>query len=183
MTAEPVFITLGSNIAPEANLPRAVRRLRERLTLRAASRVYRGAPLDAGGRVAAGQGYFLNAAVLVETDLPPAALKFDVLRAIEAEMGRVRGADRYAPRPIDLDIALYGDLVLNDPESRLTLPDPEIITRAHVALPLADLAPDFVHPVTGETLAAIAARFRNQPDIALHAIDLALLAPVEERAP
>ncbi len=172
MKPAPVFVTLGSNVAPESNLPRAVRLLGERLALRAVSRVYRTAPLDASGRVMIKQGHFLNAAALVETDLPPAALKHDVLRPIEAEMGRVRSADKYAPRSIDLDIALYGDLVLDDPESRLTLPDPEITTRAHVALPLADLAPDFVHPVTGETLAAIGARFRGQPGVALHKINL-----------
>ncbi len=65
--------------------------------------------------------------------------------------------DKFAPRPLDLDIALFGDRVINDP--RLTVPDPDILTRAHVALPLADLAPEWVHPSTGQTLAQIAARF------------------------
>lgn len=167
-----VFVTLGSNIDPEVNLPRAVRLLAARLALRATSRVYQTAPLDARGDVAAGQGAFLNAAALVETDLPPVSLKFDVLRGIEAEMGRARTSDRYAPRPIDLDIALYGSLVIDDPDHRLTIPDPEILTRAHVALPLADLAPDFVHPVTGQTLAALAAPFVGAPGVSLFPLSL-----------
>ncbi|MBN1967398.1 MAG: 2-amino-4-hydroxy-6-hydroxymethyldihydropteridine diphosphokinase [Anaerolineae bacterium] len=162
-----VFITLGSNIEPETYLPRAVQQLAERFTILAVSRVYESAPLDATGAVAVGQGRFLNAAVLIDTDLHPAALKYGVLRAIEAALGRVRTADKFAPRTIDLDLALYGDLVLDAPDERLALPDPDILTQAHVALPLADLAPDFAHPVTGLTLADIASQFEGQTGIAI----------------
>jgi 2-amino-4-hydroxy-6-hydroxymethyldihydropteridine diphosphokinase len=165
---EQVFITLGSNINPEANLPEAVRRLAGRVTVRAASHVYQSAPLDAAGRPVADQGYFLNAAVLIETDQLPAALKFDVLRPIEAAMGRARTADKYAPRPIDLDIALYGRRVFDD----LAIPDPEIATRAHVALPLSDLAPGYIHPLTGQTLAAIAQALAGSPGITRHPLEL-----------
>jgi 2-amino-4-hydroxy-6-hydroxymethyldihydropteridine diphosphokinase len=167
LEVSPVFITLGSNIEPEKNLPRAVRRLAERFTLRAVSRVYRTAPLGSTA-----QADFLNAAVLIETNLPPLVLKYDVLRPLEASLGRVRGADKNAPRTIDLDIALYGGLILDDPAHRITIPDPEIITRAHLALPLADLAPDFVHPLAGRRLAEIAARFADQPGVTLHALTL-----------
>jgi 2-amino-4-hydroxy-6-hydroxymethyldihydropteridine diphosphokinase len=163
----PVFIALGSNIEPESNLPEAVRLLAERFRVRAVSRVYRTAPL---GLTA--QADFLNAAVLVETDLPPLALKYDVLRPIEASLGRVRGADKNAPRTIDLDIALYGDLILDDPAHRITIPDPEITTRAYLALPLADLAPDFVHPLAGRRLSEIAARFADHPGVTLYTLTL-----------
>jgi 2-amino-4-hydroxy-6-hydroxymethyldihydropteridine diphosphokinase len=163
----PVFIALGSNIEPEKNLPRAVRRLAGRFRVQAVSRVYRTAPL---GLTA--QADFLNAAALIETDLSPLALKYDVLRPIEASLGRIRGADKNAPRTIDLDIALYGDLILDDPAHRITIPDPDIITRAHLALPLADLAPDFVHPLAGRTLSEIAARFADHPGVTLHALTL-----------
>ncbi|MBN1200564.1 MAG: 2-amino-4-hydroxy-6-hydroxymethyldihydropteridine diphosphokinase [Anaerolineae bacterium] len=169
MTSNPVFITLGSNIAPEENLPRAVRLLAQRVTIKAVSRVYETPPIDASGQVNPDQGAFLNAAVLVETNLPPGALKLDVLRAIESRLGRVRSADKFAPRPIDLDIALYGDRVINDPAARITIPDPDSLTRAHVALPLADLAPGFAHPVTGQPLAAIAAPFAGQAGIIVRA--------------
>ena len=88
-----------------------------------------------------------------------------VLRPLEAELGRVRGPDRNAPRPIDLDIAFAGDLVVRDPALGLEIPDPEIIARAHLALPLADLAPEAVHPLDGRTLGAIAAGFADAPGV------------------
>lgn len=156
----PVFLTLGSNIEPRVNLPRAVALLAERLRLRAVSRVYETEPVGAPGAPP-----FLNAAVLIETNLAPRALKQDVLRPLEARLGRVRTGDPNAPRTVDVDVALYDELILEDPVNRITLPDPEILTRAHVALPLADLAPDWRHPVTGETLAAIAARFAGSPGV------------------
>ncbi len=176
----PVFITLGSNIAPEQNLPEAVRRLAaaEGLKLRGVSRVYETAPLDAQGAVNPEQAPFLNAAVLVDTDRDILDLKQHVLRAIEAEMGRVRSADKYAPRPIDLDIALYGDqvlgLIIEDPgdNHEIIFPDPDITRYAHIALPLADLDPEFRHPVSGETLGTIAARFQSTPGIRLHPLAL-----------
>ncbi len=169
-----VFITLGSNVEPERHLSRAAYLLGERFAIRAVSRVYQTAPLDASGHVS-DQPPFLNAAVLIDLDedLPPATLKYDVLRPLEARLGRVRSADKFAARTIDLDVALYGDLVLDDPEGRITLPDPDILTRAHVALPLADLAPGFVHPTTGHTLAEIAARLASQPGITIHPLTLA----------
>ncbi len=156
----PVLITLGSNIDPGRNLGRALELLRARLAVRAVSRVFESAAVGA-----AGAPPFLNAAVLVATDLPPRALKYRVLRPLEARLGRRRTADRNAPRTIDLDLALYGDLVLDDPEDGLVLPDPQILTCAHVALPLADLAPDARHPVTGQTLAEIADRFADTPAV------------------
>ncbi len=156
----PVLVVLGSNIEPEANLPAAARLLGERLTVEAASAVYRSAPVGSPGAPP-----FLNAAVAVVTDLDPGELKREVLRPIEAALGRVRGADRNAPRTIDLDLALYGRLVLRDPEHGLTLPDPSILEHAHVAVPLADLAPAFEHPTTGERLASIAARLAPGADL------------------
>ena len=159
--ATPALITLGSNIAPERNLPRAVALLRQNyhLTVRAISRVYESLPVSASGGVAEDPPPFHYAALLVESDgyYGPLALKFHVLRFIELLLGRARSADRFAPRPMDLDLALFGDCVLSSPH--LTLPDPDILTRAHVVLPLAEVAPDWRHPLTGQTLAAIAAGF------------------------
>lgn len=157
-----VFITLGSNIQPERNLVWAAGLLAEQAQVRRASHVYRAIALGPDGEPADKPDY-LNAALLIDLpdDVAPDQLKFRVLRPIEASMGRVRGADKFAPRPIDLDIALFGALVRDD----LGIPDPGILTHAHIALPLADLDPGFVHPVTGETLAQIAARFANAPGI------------------
>lgn len=144
-----VFIALGSNIDPERNLPEAVRRLAARCELLAVSPVYETAPVGKTD-----QPNFLNAAALIDTDRAAEVLKAQVLRAIEAELGRVRTEDKNAPRTIDLDIALYGDQVLDT--GTLRVPDPDIRRHAHVAVPLADLAPGMRHPETGETLASIA---------------------------
>lgn len=146
-----VFISMGSNIDAETNLPLAVRLLSERVKVIRASRVYETSPIGTTD-----QPPFLNAAVIVATQLAPWQLKHGVLRTIESRMGRIRRADRNAPRTIDLDIAMYGDLVHMDPMRGILLPDPGITTHAHVALPLADLDADHLHPVTRQTLAQIA---------------------------
>ena len=157
----PVFLTLGSNIHPEQNLPAALGLLRKRTHVQRVSRFYKslalgkqGEPLD--------QNYYLNAAVLLHVALgtDPVLFKSDVLRPLERLLGRRDTPDKYAPRPIDLDIALFGNVVIAP-----HLPDPEIYTRAYKALPLADTGPTFAHPVTGESLSDIAARFADAASI------------------
>ena len=80
-------------------------------------------------------------------------LKFGILRDIETELGRTRGADRYAARPIDLDLAVYGDAAIDEPDLRI--PDPDIRERPFVAVPLLELAPNLVMPDSGESLASL----------------------------
>ena len=158
------YILLGSNIDKERNLPAAVRLLCERSRVLAVSSVYETLPV---GRT--DQPTFFNVAVLIETPLSPAELKWQVLRPIEAQLGRVRTEDPNAPRTIDLDIVLFDDAVFELEGS--PIPDPAIREHPHVALPLAEIAPDYVHPVTGETLAEIASRLAaaagvwRRPDI------------------
>jgi GTP cyclohydrolase IA len=141
----PVLIALGSNIDPERNLAQAVSLLSRQpgIRLEAASRIYESAPV--GARTP--QPAYLNAAVLVETDLDPHALKM-ALRSIESALGRVRTEDKYAPRPIDLDIACYGQQVFDLDGS--PIPDPDILHYPHIAVPLADVAPDWIYPEQGE---------------------------------
>lgn len=146
-----VFLTLGSNLEPRANLERAVARLRQEVEVEALSGVWESEPWGAPGTPR-----FLNAAVRLRTALAPAALK-RLLRRIEAELGRRRGSQRNAPRTIDLDIALFGSQVIDDPGAELRIPDPEILERAYLALPLAEVGPEQVHPVSGQPLAEIAA--------------------------
>ncbi len=148
-----VFLLLGSNVRPEVNLPAAARKLVERARVLALSRVYETPAVGAPEAPT-----FWNAAVLIETDLAPLPLKGELLRPLEAELGRERTADRNAPRTLDLDLVLYGDLVLEDPERGLAIPDPDLLRFAHVALPVAELAPDLPHPRTREPLAEIARR-------------------------
>jgi dihydroneopterin aldolase/2-amino-4-hydroxy-6-hydroxymethyldihydropteridine diphosphokinase len=144
-----VFVSLGSNIDPAHNLVEAVRRLAVHCRLVAVSPVYETQPVGKTD-----QPNFLNAAALIETDLGAARLKDQELRVIELELGRVRTSDKNAPRTIDLDISLFNDQVL-DVEGR-HIPDPEILRFAHIARPLADLAPEYRHPETGQTLREIA---------------------------
>ena len=151
--ATRAYICLGSNIRPDENLPLAVARLAERVEVVASSRVY----LSAAKGVA-GLPPFLNAAVAVDARVEALELKFNVLRPLEAELGRVRTDNPDEPRTIDLDLALFGSLVVDDSEASLVLPEPDILSCAHVALPLADLAAELRHPTSGEKLSEIAAR-------------------------
>lgn len=152
-----MLLSLGSNIEPGQNLLDAVRFIAEKLTLSAVSRVYKTVPVGGSSGPS-----FLNAAVEIRDDLGPGALKFGVLRPIEKRLGRVRSQDPNAPRTIDLDISFYGQEVIHDPEAGLEIPDPEVLERAHVAIPLADVAPGFSHPVVDRTLFEIAAPFRGR---------------------
>lgn len=151
-----VLITLGSNLDRERKVPQALALLRRtpRLRIRAVSPIYESAPVGA----TTPQPAYFNAAALLETDLDPAALKA-TLQAIEDRLGRVRTADKYAPRTIDLDIAFYGQEVI-DLNGR-HIPDPEVEKLPHLALPLADVAPNWVHPELGLTLKEIAGRLRS----------------------
>jgi 2-amino-4-hydroxy-6-hydroxymethyldihydropteridine diphosphokinase len=100
------------------------------------------------------QANFLNAAALIETELAAAELKTNVLQVIEQELGRVRTEDKNAPRTIDLDISLFNEEVFDIGGRHV--PDPDILNYPHVAVPLADLAPEQRHPETGQTMAQIA---------------------------
>ena len=157
--ARTVLLTLGSNIDPERHLLAALDRLDALLGIDALSAIYEADPVGSPGTPR-----FLNAAVRLTTDRAPGELKSDVIRPLERRLGRVRTSDPNAPRTIDIDIAAVEGLVLDGPELRL--PDPEIVSRAHLALPLADVAPAFRHPTEGVTLGEIADRFKDEAGIA-----------------
>lgn len=143
--AEPVYVSVSANIDPERNIERALALLSESAPILAVSTFYESAAVDRPE-----QADYCNGVVEIDTQLRPRELKFDVLRRIEAELGRVRTDDRYASRPIDLDIVIYGSLVID--EADLIVPDPDIWTRAFLAVPLLELAPSLVLPSTGERL-------------------------------
>ncbi|RPI23400.1 MAG: GTP cyclohydrolase I FolE, partial [Actinobacteria bacterium] len=153
-------LVAGSNVGRERNLPEAIRRLRRHadVDVKGVSRVY-GSP-SLGGPADAPD--FYNAAIVVCTQLTPQELRAE-LRRIEEAMGRVRTADRNAPREIDLDIAYYGDRVADYGD--WAIPDPATTTAAHVAIPIADVAPDWVHPETGLTTKKIAIGFEGNEEV------------------
>jgi 2-amino-4-hydroxy-6-hydroxymethyldihydropteridine diphosphokinase len=110
---------------------------------------------------------------LLETDLSARALREEAIASIEAELGRVRTENKNAPRTIDIDIMLFNHDILQ--VGRRRIPDPEVLERAFVAIPLAEIAPDYLHPQTGQALKDIARRFdpvaagmRRRDDVELH---------------
>jgi len=161
-----VIIALGSNVARDRNVALAVASLRghSQIGLLIVSSVFESAPV--GGPP--GQAVFSNAAMLVETSLAPVALKAELL-GIEAALGRTRTDDKYAARPIDLDIAYYGQQVLDLGDRHI--PDPEAARHAYIAVPAAEVAPDWVHPELGLTLRSIAQNLVNADKETLRMID------------
>jgi 2-amino-4-hydroxy-6-hydroxymethyldihydropteridine diphosphokinase len=155
-------LSLGSNIGDrEDNLRQAIARLHEVGEVHAVSGFYETEPVEVEGE----QPWFLNCAVSVETSLKPEELLAGIL-TIEREMGRRRDQVR-APRTIDIDILLFGDLVVDLPH--LTIPHPGLSRRRFVLEPLAEIAPDTRHPVSRltvrellETLAAVPGEVRRQ---------------------
>ena len=144
------FIAVASNIAPERNVRKGLRRLAQRVKVTALSTFYRSQPLGRPGQPA-----FVNGVAEIESSLRPRELKYRALRLLEAELGRVRTADKYAPRTLDLDLLVYEDWVISSPE--LTVPDPHIVSRPFLAIPLGELAPELALPGDGRTLREIAA--------------------------
>ena len=155
-----VLIALGSNIDRERNMAAAIDRLRAhpQMELVAVSPIYTTAAIGSDG-AESGQPIFANAAARIATALPAAKLRHE-LRAMEAALGRVRTADKFAPRPIDLDIIFYGAEVLDIDGHHI--PDRDVVRFAHIALPAADIAGDWIHPETGQTLATIAAMLSTE---------------------
>ena len=147
--ANLAYLSLGSNIEPEHNLPAAVTHLARFGRVRAVSSVYETAPVGSTD-----QPDFLNAAVLLETTLSAQALRQEAIAQVEAALGRVRTENKSAPRTIDIDVMLFNRNVLQI--GLRHIPDPEILERPFVAIPLAEIAPDYVHPETGQTLEQIA---------------------------
>jgi 2-amino-4-hydroxy-6-hydroxymethyldihydropteridine diphosphokinase len=149
-----IYIALGANLGDRrANLTKALQRLEPDVHVEAVSALYESPP-----QAPAPPPAYLNAASRVSTALEPQAL-LAYLKRIEREMGR-ENAERWAPRPIDLDIALYGERLVD--EGDLVIPHPRIGERAFVLRPLLDLDPELTHPATGERLVDLLARISEE---------------------
>jgi 2-amino-4-hydroxy-6-hydroxymethyldihydropteridine diphosphokinase len=147
MKENTVYIGLGSNLGDRvANLREAGQRLSAIVKIEKASQLYVAAPL----------GYirddaFVNAVIRGTTALKPLEL-LEMMQAIEAAMGRRSGV-QYGPRPIDLDLLFYGAVQMET--RKLSIPHPRIAQRAFVLKPLAEIAPDLMHPVLYYTISQL----------------------------
>lgn len=140
------YLGLGSNVDAERHVRIAVQALEEQFGKVEMSPVYRNKAVGFEG------DDFLNLAARITTDMTPLQLRA-FLRALEAAHGRDRNTPKWSDRTLDIDILLYDELVVYGED--LEIPRREILKFAHVLKPLADLAPDLVHPVERRTIAEI----------------------------
>lgn len=147
-----MILGLGSNINPTENMIRALDLLCQQTLVQRVSSTWESPAVGSDGP------NFLNVAVWIETRLSMPDLKQRVLRPIEAQLGRVRTADKNAPRTIDIDILIFEE----------ELVDPAVWDHAFLAAPVAELLPDFTHPQSGESIQKAAER-------------LALTSPLKHR--
>jgi 2-amino-4-hydroxy-6-hydroxymethyldihydropteridine diphosphokinase len=140
-----VLIALGSNIKPKENIPRAVNLLQQLTKVICTSSVWQSPAVGSEGPD------YLNAAVLIESSMQANEIKQSVLSRIETQLGRERTENKYADRPIDLDIILYGEQII----------DQELWSMPHIAIPAAEIFPDLTNPVTGKTISQTVAEMRS----------------------
>ena len=135
-----VFVSVGSNIERDHNIRSSLDALEARFGELAVSTIYESVAVGFEGE------NFYNLVVAFDTDEPVAVVS-KALRETELAHRRERQSKRFAPRTLDLDLLLYGDLIADEPE----LPRGEILTYAFVLLPLSELAPDLIHPTEGRS--------------------------------
>ena len=148
-----VYLGLGSNLGDrEQNLARATDLLAQRVKIEKTSSLYVTEPVDYRD-----QPLFLNAVCRIQTSLAPDEL-LGLAQRIEAALGR-KPSFRNGPRPIDIDILFYGNMVVNIPH--LVIPHPRVQERAFVLVPLEEIAPRLVHPVSGRTVREMVGQLRD----------------------
>ena len=138
-----IYVGIGSNIEPEKHLGLAIRQLRERYGQVDVSAVYRSAAVGFMGED------FLNLVARLRSEETPKQICEEIER-LHKLSGRVRGGEKWASRPLDIDLLLYNDQVIDKPPVRV--PRSDILEYSFVLRPLAELEPDLVHPVTGKTM-------------------------------
>ncbi len=144
------YVAAGSNVQPHASLRRALDLLTCEYPGLRSSRTFSNAASGFAG------DDFINLVVTFPAELPTEQL-LERLKAVERACGREPGAPKWGPRTLDLDLLLHGNRVGR--VAGKNLPHPDLLTRAWVLGPLAELAPQAIHPVTGERMDALWQRF------------------------
>ena len=140
------YLNLGSNIQPESNIPKAVESLSVFGEVVQISQVWESEPVGTTGN------NYLNVCVKFKTNMAQSDVKAKIIRPIENQLGRQHSHDKFAPRPMDIDIILFDDESINDAVWEL----------AFVVVPLADLYPEYQNPMTGEFITETATRLRRE---------------------
>lgn len=167
-----VFVSIGSNVDRERHIALALELLRERFGDLQLSNIYESAAVGFDGDP------FFNLVVAFDCDAEPRRI-VSSLHEVERQCGRARGDERYGPRTMDLDLLLVGDRVMR--EDGIVLPHEEISTHAFVLRPLAELAGERRHPVSGETLACMWSRLKREA-CPLRRVDLVAAPMLESKA-
>ncbi len=159
-----VYVGIGSNVDRELRIRQAVEALREAFGRIELSPVYDSVAVGFDG------SNFLNLVAAFDSELEVEAVAA-VFREIEDRLGRDRSLPKFASRPIDLDILLYGDAIVDMPGIRI--PRPEIVVNAFVLKPLQDIAPELLHPETGQSFAELWQRMQaDAPQLTRVELDL-----------
>lgn len=145
MQTNKAILLVGSNIEPQKNIASALLEIRRLAILVAHSRVWETAAVGSDGP------NFLNLALEIKTLRDPQQIKNEIITPVENKLHRVRSTDKYAPRTIDIDVIVYNNEVL----------DQNLWEKAFVALPVVELAPHLLHPVSGLPLSTITEQLKS----------------------
>jgi 2-amino-4-hydroxy-6-hydroxymethyldihydropteridine diphosphokinase len=147
-----VYVAIGSNVSPEENVLKAAHEIKRRFPDARFSSWYRNPAVGFTGED------FINGVVGFTTTLPLESV-IGELQAVEAFCGRPRNAPRWAPRAMDLDVLLYDDLIRTEPTK---LPRPDLLKRSYMLGPLAEIAPQVMHPTAGLTIGELWQQFDRE---------------------
>jgi len=169
-----VYLGLGSNLGDRRqNLAKALQLISKKAKVEKVSSIYETEPVGFKE-----QPFFLNAVCCISTELSPEQL-LDLAKKIEADLGRIPSF-KDAPRPVDIDILLYGDQIIKS--QHLVIPHPRLTQRAFVLVPLAEIAPEVIHPESGKIVKELLADLEYSESVRKCAEARELMNVIEKEA-